>query len=100
MKAMVLLRSGIPLKPVERTDLEPKLPTVPGHEIVGTVAALGHGVNRFQPGDRIGVPWLGHACGQCRNCQSDMENLCDQPGFGMCERMVAQKLPRLGRIHG
>jgi alcohol dehydrogenase, propanol-preferring len=72
-----------------RTDLhvvdgelpEPKLPLVLGHEIVGTVAGLGPGVTRFAPGDRIGVPWLGWTCGQCRFCRSGRENLCDRARF-------------------
>ncbi|WP_321915629.1 MULTISPECIES: zinc-dependent alcohol dehydrogenase family protein [unclassified Paraburkholderia] len=63
-------------------DLEhPKKPVIPGHEIVGTVAALGTGVTGFAPGDRVGVPWLGHTCGQCRFCAEGRENLCDAPGF-------------------
>ncbi|MEM5401177.1 MULTISPECIES: zinc-dependent alcohol dehydrogenase family protein [Paraburkholderia] len=72
-----------------RTDLhvvdgdlaQPKKPLVPGHEIVGTVAALGAGVTGFAPGDRVGVPWLGHTCGHCRFCADGRENLCDAPGF-------------------
>ena len=72
-----------------RTDLHvtdgelphPKLPLVLGHEIVGTVAALGSGVSRFAEGDRIGVPWLGWTCGVCRFCRSDQENLCDKARF-------------------
>jgi propanol-preferring alcohol dehydrogenase len=72
-----------------RTDLhvvdgdlaEPKLPIIPGHEIVGTVARLGEGVDQFEPGERVGIPWLGHTCGCCSYCQSGAENLCDEPGF-------------------
>jgi alcohol dehydrogenase, propanol-preferring len=72
-----------------RTDLhvidgelaEPKLPLVPGHEIVGTVAALGEGVDRFAIGDRVGVPWLGWTCGECAFCRSGRENLCAQARF-------------------
>jgi propanol-preferring alcohol dehydrogenase len=67
-----------------RTDLHvfdgelkhPKLPLVLGHEIVGRVDALAPGVNRFRVGDRVGVPWLGWTCGQCRYCLSERENLC------------------------
>ena len=110
MRAMVLERPGEPLKLVERpiprpgpgqllvrvracgvcrTDLhvvdgdlpEPKLPIVPGHEVVGEVVALGEGVTDFEPGQRVGVPWLGHTCGQCRFCRMGRENLCDHPGF-------------------
>lgn len=63
-------------------DLEhPKLPIVPGHEIVGAVAGLGAGVDRFAVGDRVGVPWLGHTCGTCAYCRNGRENLCDAPGF-------------------
>lgn len=72
-----------------RTDLhivdgeltEPKLPLIPGHEIVGRVAACGTGVERFTPGERVGVPWLGATCGTCRYCREDRENLCDRPLF-------------------
>jgi propanol-preferring alcohol dehydrogenase len=72
-----------------RTDLhvvdadltEPKLPLVPGHEIIGTVAALGSEVDRFDIGDRVGVPWLGWTCGVCAFCRSGRENLCDQARF-------------------
>jgi propanol-preferring alcohol dehydrogenase len=72
-----------------RTDLhvvdgelsEPKLPLVPGHEIVGRVAALGAGVAGFALGQRIGVPWLGYTCGVCPYCVTDRENLCDAPLF-------------------
>jgi len=87
-----------------RTDLHvvdgdlqhPKTPVVPGHEIVGTVTAIGRGVSGFAPGDRVGVPWLGHTCGHCRFCLRGRENLCDTPGFtgytidgGYAERTVA-----------
>jgi propanol-preferring alcohol dehydrogenase len=67
-----------------RTDLhvvdgeltQPKLPLVPGHEIVGTVAGLGERVERFTPGQRVGVPWLGFTCGVCQYCRTGRENLC------------------------
>ena len=110
MRAMVLEAPGQPLRltalPVPepgpgqllirvracgvcRTDLhivdgelsEPKLPLVLGHEIVGTVAAVGAGVRRFAIGQRVGVPWLGHTDGSCSYCQRDQENLCDHPQF-------------------
>ncbi len=110
MKAMMLERVGEPLclreipepRPaagqvqirveacgVCRTDLhvidgelpDPKLPLIPGHEIVGTVAAVGSDVRGIEPGDRVGVPWLGHTCGRCAYCQSGRENLCDHAGF-------------------
>lgn len=72
-----------------RTDLhvvdgelaEPRLPLVPGHEVVGRVAALGAGVERFREGERIGVPWLGWTCGTCRFCQRGQENLCTAARF-------------------
>lgn len=110
MRAMILERPGEPLRPVElptptpgegqvrvkvaacgvcRTDLhvvdgdlkEPKLPVIPGHEIVGYVDALGAGVTRLSLGARVGIPWLGHTCGVCRYCRTGHENLCDAPGF-------------------
>ncbi len=61
--------------------LNPKLPVVPGHEIVGRVAATGPGVEGFAPGERVGVPWLGATCGVCPYCRSGRENLCDAPVF-------------------
>ncbi len=72
-----------------RTDLhvvdadltEPKLPLVPGHEVVGRVAALGPGVERFEEGVRVGVPWLGWTCGDCRYCRAGQENLCEAARF-------------------
>ncbi|RQS08753.1 zinc-binding alcohol dehydrogenase family protein [Burkholderia sp. Bp9002] len=87
-----------------RTDLHvvdgdlraPKRPVIPGHEIVGAVAALGPGTGGFAIGERVGVPWLGHTCGHCAFCASGRENLCDTPGFtgytldgGYAERTVA-----------
>jgi propanol-preferring alcohol dehydrogenase len=72
-----------------RTDLHvvdgelphPKLPLVPGHEIVGEVVAAGPGVDRVRVGERIGVPWLGWTCGTCAYCKSGRENLCDRARF-------------------
>lgn len=110
MRAMVLDRPGVPLAMRERetpapgrgevlveiaacgvcrTDLHvvdgelprPKLPIVPGHEIVGRVAAVGEGVTGFALGERIGVPWLGWTCGACPYCRTKRENLCDAPLF-------------------
>jgi alcohol dehydrogenase, propanol-preferring len=110
MRAMVLERQREPLRPAEvpapepaagqiqiavaacgvcRTDLhivdgdltEPKLPLVLGHQIVGTVAAAGEGAVRFALGERVGVPWLGWTCGECRYCLSGRENLCDRARF-------------------
>jgi propanol-preferring alcohol dehydrogenase len=63
-------------------DLEkPKLPLVPGHQIVGTVIGRGEGAERFAAGQRVGVPWLGWTCGECRYCTSGRENLCDRARF-------------------
>jgi propanol-preferring alcohol dehydrogenase len=110
MRAMVLRRAGGPLAldelPVPepgagevllrvracglcRTDLhvvdgeldEPKLPLVPGHQIVGEVMAAGDGAERFARGERVGVPWQGRTCGVCRFCRSGRENLCEEPRF-------------------
>jgi propanol-preferring alcohol dehydrogenase len=72
-----------------RTDLhivdgdltEPKLPLIPGHQVVGRVAGLGEGVERFEIGGRVGIPWLGWACGECRYCRSGRENLCERGRF-------------------
>jgi propanol-preferring alcohol dehydrogenase len=110
MKAMILERPGTPLALVERpdplpgpgeirlrvgacavcrTDLHvvdgelehPKLPLVPGHEIVGIVDRVGDGADAARIGRRVGVPWLGHTCGACPYCRAGMENLCDRPLF-------------------
>src|SRR6266540_5132190 len=110
MRAMVLEHPGAPLvfreRPVPapgpreilvavaacgvcRTDLHvvdgelpvPKLPVVPGHEIVGYAAAIGEGVSGIALGERVGIPWLGYTCGQCAYCRSGRENLCDAPAF-------------------
>jgi propanol-preferring alcohol dehydrogenase len=58
-----------------------RYPIVPGHEIVGTVTALGAGAGRLRGGERVGVPWLGGTCGHCRHCLGRHENLCDEPVF-------------------
>jgi propanol-preferring alcohol dehydrogenase len=110
MKAMVLTGQGAPLESMERdvpapgpgevlvkvaacgvcrTDLHlldgelPDIvyPIVPGHEVVGIVAARGSGVDAFALGERVGIPWLGHTCGRCWYCAHDLENLCDRPAF-------------------
>jgi propanol-preferring alcohol dehydrogenase len=110
MQAMVLEEVGAPLKWTElpdrnpgpgeirvrvlacgvcRTDLhvvdgdlaDPRLPIIPGHEIVGRIDALGQGVKGLRMGERVGIPWLGHTCGVCPYCASDRENLCDAPQF-------------------
>ena len=72
-----------------RTDLhvvdgelpDPKLPIIPGHEIVGSIVMTGENVESFHVGDRIGVPWLGYTCGSCLYCRTGRENLCDHPEF-------------------
>jgi propanol-preferring alcohol dehydrogenase len=89
-----------------RTDLhvvdgelpDPKLPIVPGHQVVGTVEAAGEGAERFAVGDRVGVPWLGWTDGECRQCRSGRENLCPQAVFtgyladgGYAEMLVADE---------
>ncbi|QTE41086.1 MULTISPECIES: zinc-dependent alcohol dehydrogenase family protein [Mucilaginibacter] len=72
-----------------RTDLhildgeldKPKLPLIPGHEIIGTVVKTGGTVTELSSGQLVGVPWLGHTCGRCKFCLLGMENLCDAPLF-------------------
>lgn len=72
-----------------RTDLHvvdgelphPRLPLIPGHEIVGRIEAVGAGVTGLGIGERVGIPWLGHSCGACPYCLGGRENLCDAPGF-------------------
>jgi alcohol dehydrogenase, propanol-preferring len=110
MRAMVLTRPGEPVHMQElsdrepgpgevrvrvaacgvcRTDLHvvdgelpnPKLPLIPGHEIVGYVDALGPGVSGLALGERVGIPWLGHTDGTCPYCRNGQENLCDHPLF-------------------
>jgi propanol-preferring alcohol dehydrogenase len=127
MRAMVFEKPGTPLRLMDipqpkpnpgevlirvracgvcRTDLHvvdnelqnPKLPLVPGHEIVGTVIETGSGANWFNVGARVGVPWLGWTCGECAYCLSDHENLCDRARFtgytldgGYAEYVVADE---------
>lgn len=89
-----------------RTDLhvldgdltEPVLPLILGHEVVGTVVALGEDASRFATGARVGVPWLGWTCGTCRFCRTGRENLCPGARFhgytlqgGYAEYMVADE---------
>ncbi|MFH1130085.1 MAG: alcohol dehydrogenase catalytic domain-containing protein, partial [Pseudomonadota bacterium] len=110
MRAMVLKEPGQPLVLVDlpkpkpsanqvqirvhacgicRTDLhvvdgeltKPKLPLVPGHQIVGVVTELGKDVSSISVGDRVGIPWLGWTCGVCNYCKSGRENLCDDAKF-------------------
>ncbi|PYT17913.1 MAG: alcohol dehydrogenase [Acidobacteria bacterium] len=127
MHAMLLDEPGRPLRAVQieppspgrrqvllrvracavcRTDLhvidgelpDPKRPLIPGHEIVGTVVETGPDVERFKPGDRLGVPWLGGSCGACEYCRNGRENLCDEALFtgyridgGYAEHAVADE---------
>jgi propanol-preferring alcohol dehydrogenase len=110
MLAQVLEKAGLPLKEMEvpvpdqgpdevlvkvracavcRTDLhvvdgelpDPKLPLIPGHQIVGTVVRTGTAVRLLKTGDMVGIPWLGSTCGQCRFCSAGQENLCDRAVF-------------------
>lgn len=110
MRAMLLEKVGAALRLTERDDPEPgdgevrlrveacavcrtdlhvvdgdlphpKLPLVPGHEIVGIVDRVGPGVDATRLGRRVGVPWLGHTCGSCPYCAGGRENLCDAPVF-------------------
>lgn len=110
MRAMTLYRPGTPLVPEERPDLVPgpgevrlqvlacavcrtdlhivdgdlalpRLPVVPGHEIVGRVDVLGAGVTALTLGQRVGVPWLAGACGTCPHCSAQRENLCGSASF-------------------
>jgi len=110
MKAMMMEHQGEKLKLVDRpmpepksnevlikvhtcgicrTDLhvidsdlkDPKLPLVPGHQIIGTIVKLGENVNHFLLNQRVGVPWLGGSCGDCAYCLDGRENLCDTPRF-------------------
>jgi propanol-preferring alcohol dehydrogenase len=72
-----------------RTDLHvvdgelpnPKLPLIPGHEVVGQIEEIGEGVSAFRVGERVGIPWLGWTCGECEFCRSGRENLCDRAKF-------------------
>src|SRR6266404_2368875 len=80
---------GVRACAVCRTDLHvvdgelpaPKLPLIPGHEIVGTIVERGAEADRFEVGDRVGVPWLGWTCGVCEYCRAGHENLCDRARF-------------------
>jgi propanol-preferring alcohol dehydrogenase len=67
-------------------DIPARYPIIPGHEVVGRVQRIGSGVTGFEPGQRVGVPWLGHACGNCPFCRAERENLCDYPEFTGCTR--------------
>ena len=79
VKACAVCRTDLHIVDGELTH--PKLPLVPGHEIVGTVVQTGAEVDRFNVGDRVGVPWLGWTCGVCEYCTSGRDNLCDRARF-------------------
>lgn len=79
VKACAVCRTDLHVVDGELTD--PKLPLIPGHEIVGTIAALGSGVDDFNIGERVGIPWLGWTCGHCPDCQRERENLCRSAKF-------------------
>jgi len=66
---------------VDRELANPRVPIIPGHEIVGRIDAIGPGVQTLHLGERVGVPWLGYTCGSCAYCAAGDENLCDAPGF-------------------
>jgi alcohol dehydrogenase, propanol-preferring len=100
------VRIAVDVCGVCRTDLhvidgeltEPKLPLVLGHQIIGRIVASGKGASRFQTGVRVGVPWLGWTCGECRYCASGRENLCERARFtgyqldgGFAEHAVADE---------
>ncbi|MFC6688732.1 zinc-dependent alcohol dehydrogenase family protein [Jhaorihella thermophila] len=79
VEACGVCRTDLHIVDGELTD--PALPLVPGHEVIGRVEAVGAEVVGLSPGQRVGVPWLGHTCGHCRYCASGRENLCDAPDF-------------------
>ena len=66
---------------IDQELTKPKLPLIPGHEIVGTVVKVGDKVKNFKLNDRVGVPWLGYTCGHCRYCERGEENLCENALF-------------------
>ena len=77
--ACAVCRTDLHVVDGELTD--PKTPVIPGHQIVGTVVETGAGVSGLNPGDRVGIPWLGWTCGECAYCRSGRENLCDNARF-------------------
>jgi alcohol dehydrogenase, propanol-preferring len=79
VEACGVCRTDLHLLDNELPDIH--CPVTPGHEIVGTVVEIGSAVNRFRTGDRVGVPWLGYACGVCRYCRAGRENLCENALF-------------------
>jgi len=83
VSACAVCRTDLHLVDGELPDARPGV--IPGHEIVGRVVALGDGAGRFAIGERVGVPWLGTTCGQCRFCRSGRENLCAAARFTGCQ---------------
>jgi len=81
VRACGVCRTDLHILDGEPSLSEPKLPLVLGHQIVGTVEGLGGEVDSFSAGDRVGVPWIGWTCGECRYCRSGRENLCDRARF-------------------
>ena len=79
VRACGVCRTDLHVVDGELTD--PKLPIIPGHEIVGSVVETGTNADSFRIGDRIGVPWVGYTCGECLYCRIGRENLCDRPKF-------------------
>ncbi len=79
VRACGVCRTDLHVVDGELPDIE--VPIVPGHEIVGTIDALGPGVDRFEPGQRVGVPWLGFSCGVCTYCERGQENLCREARY-------------------
>ena len=79
VRACGVCRTDLHIVDGELTD--PRLPLVPGHQIVGTVVEAGKDCQRFPVGARVGVPWLGWTCGQCRQCRAGRENLCERARF-------------------
>lgn len=79
VSACGVCRTDLHVVDAELPDI--RYPIIPGHEIVGRVDLVGPNVTTHRPGDRVGIPWLGHTCGTCRFCREGMENLCDRPIF-------------------
>ncbi len=98
VKACAVCRTDLHVVDGELPVPDPKLPLIPGHEIVGEIARQGPGSGRFKIGDRVGIPWLGWTCGECKFCLSGRENLCVRARFtgysldgGYAEYMVADE---------
>lgn len=79
VSACGVCRTDLHVVDAELPDI--RYPLIPGHEIVGRIEALGEGVDDLTRGQRVGIPWLGHTCGECGYCRSHQENLCDRPLF-------------------